>query len=99
MGALLLYEWGDCFALMGEFLCSDAKEPKIAGGGHDEISACPPHFICCPAPEPPLQGTHDLYLCCVSGAQNLSGLRGFFRGTLPLLPSKSRGFLRFDFRA
>ena len=36
----------------GGFLCSDAKEPKIAGGGHDETSAYPPCLICCPPPDP-----------------------------------------------
>ena len=35
----------------------------------------------------------------VSGAQNLRGLCDFFRGTLPLLPSKYGGAAQFNFRA
>ena len=50
-------------------------------------------------PGPLSRETPYLASYCISGAQNLSGLRVFFRGDRPLLPSKSECSLRFNDRA
>ena len=49
----------------GEFLCSAAKEPKIAGDGHDETSASPPCLICCPPRTPEGKGASAQEIPCV----------------------------------
>ena len=54
----------------GEFLCSDAKEPKIAGDGHDETSASPPCLICCPPRTPEGNGSSAQDIPCVRRCRN-----------------------------
>ena len=74
------------------------KGTKNRRGGHDETSACPPCLICCP-PRTPLRETPPrcLYQCFRRAKSERSC--DFFRGTLPLLPSKYGGAAQFNFRA